>query len=160
MALEAPSVPLLRRPALLLGLGFGAGLIPKAPGTAATLAAVVPGWLLLPFPMAARAALIAALAVGGVWICGESSRRLGTHDHSAIVWDEIVGFLAVTLILPPEPLWWAAAFVLFRVFDIGKPWPIGYLDRRVRGGVGIMLDDLAAAAMTMACLWLVWRVMP
>ena len=116
--------------------------------------AVIPGWLLLPIPELFRMALVAALALAGIWICGESSRRLETHDHSAIVWDEIVGFLAVTLVLPPEPLWWLAAFALFRLFDIAKPWPVGYLDRRVGGGLGIMLDDLAAAGLAVMCLML------
>ena len=81
-------------------------------------------------------------------------RRLDTHDHPAIVWDEIAGFLAVSLVLPPEPLWWVAAFALFRLFDILKPWPVGYLDRRVGGGLGIMLDDLAAAGLAVVCLLL------
>ena len=148
------SSSLLWQPVHLLALGFGTGLVPRAPGTIATMFAVIPGWLLLPLPVLIRMALVAALALAGIWICGESSQQLETHDHSAIVWDEIVGFLAVTLVLPPEPLWWLAAFVLFRLFDIAKPWPVGYLDRRVGGGFGIMLDDLAAAGLTVVCLML------
>ena len=148
------SSSLLWQPVHLLALGFGTGLVPRAPGTIATMFAVIPGWLLLPLPVLIRMALVAALALAGIWICGECSQQLETHDHSAIVWDEIVGFLAVTLVLPPEPLWWLAAFVLFRLFDIAKPWPVGYLDRRVGGGFGIMLDDLAAAGLTVVCLML------
>ena len=150
-----PAFALLRQPVHLLALGFGVGLAPRAPGTAATLLAAIAGWWLMPLPATVRCALVAALALAGIWICGESARRLGEHDHSAIVWDEIVGFLAVTLVLPPQFAWWAVAFALFRVFDIVKPWPIGYLDRRVGGGIGIMLDDLAAAGFTVACLLLV-----
>ena len=146
------SVALLRQPVHLLALGFGVGLVPVAPGTAATAAAGLAGWWLMPLPLPARAALVAVLALAGIWICGESSRRLEARDHPAVVWDEIVGFLAVTLVLPAQPLWWAAAFVLFRLFDIAKPWPVGYLDRRVGGGLGIMLDDLAAAGLAVACL--------
>ena len=146
------SVALLRQPVHLLALGFGVGLVPVAPGTAATAAAGLAGWWLMPLPLPARAALVAVLALAGIWICGESSRRLAARDHPAVVWDEIVGFLAVTLVLPAQPLWWAAAFVLFRLFDIAKPWPVGYLDRRVGGGLGIMLDDLAAAGLAVACL--------
>ncbi len=146
------SVALLRQPVHLLALGFGVGLAPVAPGTAATAAAGLAGWWLMPMPLPARAALVAVLALAGIWICGESSRRLEARDHPAVVWDEIVGFLAVTLVLPAQPLWWAAAFGLFRLFDIAKPWPVGYLDRRVGGGLGIMLDDLAAAGMAVACL--------
>ena len=106
----------------------------------------------MPLPLPARAALVAVLALAGIWICGESARRLETYDHPAVVWDEIVGFLAVTLVLPAQPLWWAAAFILFRFFDIAKPWPVGFLDRRVGGGMGIMLDDLAAAGLAVVCV--------
>ena len=152
------SVALLRQPVHLLALGFGVGLVPVAPGTAATAAAGLAGWWLMPLPLPARAALVAVLALAGIWICGESSRRLEARDHPSVVWDEIVGFLAVTLVLPAQPLWWAAAFGLFRLFDIAKPWPVGYLDRRVGGGLGIMLDDLAAAGLAVACLVPVWLV--
>ena len=149
-----PGIALLRQPVHLLALGFGVGLVPVAPGTVATAAAALAGWWLMPLPLPARAALVAVLALAGVRICGESARRLGKGDHPAVVWDEIVGFLAVTLALPAQPLWWAAAFALFRLFDIAKPWPVGYLDRRVRGGMGIMLDDLAAAGATAICVML------
>lgn len=149
---DALPFALLRQPVHLFALGFGAGFAPRAPGTAGTLVAIVPGWLMLVWPLPWRAGLVATLFGLGVWICGESARRLGRHDPSAIVWDEIVGFLAVSLVLPPEPVWWAVAFVLFRVFDIAKPWPIRDLDHRLGGGVGIMLDDLVAAAFSAACL--------
>lgn len=147
-----PGVALLRQPVHLLALGFGVGLVPVAPGTAATAAAGLAGWWLMPLPLPVRSALVAVLALAGIWICGESSRRLERRDHPAVVWDEIVGFLAVTLVLPAQPLWWAAAFVLFRLFDIAKPWPVGYLDRRIGGGMGIMLDDLAAAGLAVVCV--------
>ena len=152
MRSDSLSFVLLRHPVHLLALGFGAGLVPKGPGTAGTLVAIIPGWLMLPLPVAVRVVLVAVLFGLGVWICGESARRLGAHDHPAIVWDEIVGFLAISIILPPEPVWWVAAFVLFRFFDIAKPWPIRDLDHRLGGGIGIMLDDLAAAAFTVGCL--------
>lgn len=151
---RATRARLLRQPVHFLALGFGVGLVPRAPGTVATVLAAAAGWWLSPLPMAIRAALVAAMALAGIRICGESARRLGEHDHSAIVWDEIVGFLAVTLVLPAQPLWWVAAFVLFRLFDIAKPWPVGYLDRRIGGGIGIMLDDLAAAGATAICVML------
>ena len=147
-----PGIALLRQPVHLLALGFGVGLVPVAPGTAATAVAALAGWWLMPLPLPVLAGLVAVLALAGVRICGESARRLGTRDHPAVVWDEIVGFLAVTLALPAQPLWWAAAFVLFRLFDIAKPWPVGYLDRRVGGGMGIMLDDLAAAGLAAVCV--------
>lgn len=143
---------MLRQPVHLCAFGFGIGLVPVAPGTVATLAAAVAGLLLWPLPLAVRFLLVAVMALAGIWICGQSARRLEARDHPAIVWDEIVGFLAVTLVLPPVLLWWAVAFVLFRLFDILKPWPIGRLDRSVGGGLGIMIDDLAAATATAICV--------
>ena len=135
-----------------LALGFGAGLAPKAPGTAGTLVAVVPALFLTFWPLAVQAAVVGVAFALGVWICGESARRLQAHDHPAIVWDEIVGFLAVSLVLPADPRWWVAGFVLFRFFDIVKPWPIRDLDHRLGGGIGIMLDDLVAAIFAVVCL--------
>ncbi len=143
---------LLRQPVHLLAFGFGSGLIAKAPGTAGTAVAVLPAWLLATWSVPAKAALIAVLFVIGVWICDESARRLQSHDHPAIVWDEIVGFLATCLLLTPDPLWFAVAFVLFRFFDIVKPWPIRDLDRRLHGGIGIMLDDIVAAVFAAVCM--------
>ncbi len=148
------SASLLRQPVHLLALGFGSGLFPKAPGTAGTLVAVPAAWLLLSWPLPAKLAVVAALFVAGVWICGESARRLGEHDHPAIVWDEIVGLLATCLFLPADPRWLLLAFVLFRFFDIVKPWPIRDLDHRLGGGIGIMLDDIVAAAFAAFCLFL------
>ena len=144
--------PDLRHPVHLLAFGFGAGLSPLAPGTAGTLVAVpvylglslLPSWGYL----LATALVIAA----GVVICGWSARRLGVHDHPGIVWDEIAGYLVTMAWAPAGPLWVLAGFILFRLFDILKPWPIGWLDRRVGGGTGIMLDDVAAGVAAMACL--------
>ena len=144
----------LKDPVHLLALGFGSGLAPVAPGTAGTLLAVLPAWLIAAWPWPTRLGLVALLFALGVWICGESARRLGVHDHPAIVWDEIVGYLAVCLAAPSGPVWLAAAFVLFRFFDIVKPWPIRDVDHSLSGGIGIMLDDLIAAAFGAACLLL------
>lgn len=155
MPAEKLSVSLLRQPIHLLALGFGSGLVAKAPGTAGTAVAVVPAWLIATWSLPAKAALIGFLFLIGVWICGESARRLGSHDHPAIVWDEIVGFLATCILLPADPLWFAVAFVLFRIFDIAKPWPIRDLDHRLHGGIGIMLDDIVAAVFAAVCLVIV-----
>ena len=155
MSTEKPSASLLAQPIHLIAFGFGAGLFPKAPGTAGTLLAVVPAWLIAGWSLQAKAAFISALFIFGVWICGESARRLQSHDHPAIVWDEVVGYLATCLMLPAEPLWLLLAFVLFRFFDIVKPWPIRDLDHRLHGGIGIMLDDIVAAAFAAICLLLV-----
>jgi phosphatidylglycerophosphatase A len=93
--------------------------------------------------------------MAGVWICGESARRLGVHDHPAIVWDEVTGMMIVLLAAPPT--WWgiALAFALFRLFDIWKPWPIREVDHGMRGGLGIMLDDVMAALLAVALLLLI-----
>jgi phosphatidylglycerophosphatase A len=88
----------------------------------------------------------------GVWLCGAAARRLGTHDHPGIVFDEVVGYLVAMLGAPAGWAGMAAGFVLFRLFDVWKPWPVGVADRRVPGGLGIMLDDLVAGALAAAIL--------
>ena len=136
---------LLRDPVHLLALGFGSGLVPVAPGTAGTVVGVLIDPLLRPLGLELRILVVAVMAVAGVWICGASARRLGVHDHPAIVWDEIVGYLALMLLLPAGWTWALLGFAVFRLFDIWKPWPIRQLDHAVGGGLGIMLDDIAAA---------------
>lgn len=140
------SPQLLRDPVHFLALGFGAGLAPVAPGTAGTLVGVLLDPLLRPLGLELRIVLVASMFLAGIWLCGQSAQRLGVHDHSAIVWDEIVGYLALMLVLPAGWTWALAGFLVFRLFDIWKPWPIRQLDHAVEGGFGIMLDDLAAAA--------------
>jgi len=134
----------LRDPVLFLAFGFGSGLAPKAPGTAGTLAAVPLYLLLTPLSAPGYLAVVLAVALAGIWICGRASAKLGTHDHPGIVWDEFAGYL-VTMI-PASGSWISlvAGFALFRLFDIWKPWPIRVADKKVGGGFGIMLDDLLA----------------
>ena len=139
---------LLREPVLLLAFGFGSGLTPRAPGTAGSLAALAlaAGFTCLPFTLPASALwlLLGAAIAAGIAICGSAARRLDAPDHPGIVWDEFAG-LWLTLGLAPAGLgWWIAGFVLFRIFDIVKPWPIAWFDRRWKGGLGIMVDDLMA----------------
>jgi phosphatidylglycerophosphatase A len=132
-------------PVLFLAFGFGSGLAKKAPGTFGTLAAV-PLYLALVQAQSLIVYSVVTLLVilVGVWICGQAAEKLGEHDFGGIVWDEIAGFL-VTMWLVPFT-WQAVAlgFILFRVFDIVKPWPIRWIDRQVHGGLGIMLDDVLA----------------
>jgi phosphatidylglycerophosphatase A len=154
MAATRLSASLLRDPVHFLALGFGAGLAPFAPGTAGSLVAVLPAWLTAAWPLPLRFGLVAVLFAAGIWICGESARRLGVHDHPGIVFDEVVGFLAVCLAAPVNATGLLAAFVLFRCFDVLKPWPIRDVDHSLRGGVGIMLDDLMAAGYGAACILL------
>lgn len=132
-------------PVHFLAFGFGSGLAPKAPGTAGSVAGILVAWAFLPLPMTLRLAVGVLIALVGIWICGESARRIGVHDHPGIVWDEIAGIYLTLLVVPAQITWWLAAFGLFRLFDIWKPWPIRDLDHRLGGGLGIMLDDLAAA---------------
>jgi phosphatidylglycerophosphatase A len=148
----------LRNPVHVLAFGFGAGLSPLAPGTAGTLLGVFIYLSMAPLPVPYYIAVCGLLFVAGVWICARTSRDLGVHDHSGIVFDEIVGFLVAMIALPPDWLWLVAGFVLFRLFDIIKPWPIGWFDRRVEGGLGIMLDDLLAGLAALALLQLAFRL--
>jgi phosphatidylglycerophosphatase A len=134
----------LLNPSCFLALGFGSGLLPVAPGTAGTLAAIPLYLLLQDLSLGAYLALVLVAVFGGILVCGYTATRLGVHDHPAIVWDEIVGYLITMTAAPADWLWVAAGFVLFRLFDILKPWPIGWFDRRVHGGTGIMLDDVIA----------------
>jgi phosphatidylglycerophosphatase A len=94
----------------------------------------------------------------GIWACEVTGRNLGVPDHGAMVWDEVVAFLAILAILPPELPWQAAGFVLFRFFDILKPPPIRWLERRYHGGFGVMIDDLLAAGYTLLCLSIIQRM--
>lgn len=151
----------LRHPAHFIAFGFGAGLIRPAPGTWGTLVAYplffpllalgVSGWWLM--------LLCLPLFVFGVWVCGKTGDALGVHDYGGIVWDEVVGMLMVLALAPATPAGWLLAFVLFRVFDIIKPWPIRWFDRQVHGGLGVMLDDVIAALFALAVQEWVWRML-
>ena len=140
---DRPS-PNWRDPAHLLDFGFGAGAAPLAPGTFGTLAALRVYLLLQPLALAWYLLASALVFATGVVICGRTSRDLGVHDHPGIVWDEILGYLVTMAAAPAGWHWMLVGFLLFRLFDILKPWPIGWLDRRVHGGTGIMLDDVVA----------------
>jgi phosphatidylglycerophosphatase A len=145
-------------PAHVIAFGFGAGLSPRAPGTVGTLLAWPLGWLLAGLIAPAWLVLIVAvLFLMGIWACEVTGRDLGVADHGAMVWDEIVAFLLVLAIVPRDLAWQAAGFVLFRAFDIGKPPPIDWLERRYRGGFGVMFDDLIAAGYTLLALALMKR---
>jgi len=135
----------LRDPVNFLAFGFGTGLAPFAPGTFGSIPGVLLFWLTLEFGLYVQLGVAVVLAFAGIWICGESARRIGVHDHGGIVWDEITGMYLTLLVAPYSVTGWLLAFALFRVFDIVKPWPIRDLDHRLGGGLGIMLDDLVAA---------------
>lgn len=144
---------LLSHPAGWIATALGAGLSPKAPGTAGSLAALLPWWFLLRgLPAHWYITVLAAGFLLGVWACGVCDRRLGLHDQGALVWDEVIG-MWITLLAAPAPWWWMwVGFALFRLFDIWKPWPVRLADRRVAGGLGVMLDDVVAGVYAMVVL--------
>jgi phosphatidylglycerophosphatase A len=143
----------LKNPLHFFALGFGSGLAPKAPGTFGTLAAVPLVYLLsfyLPHITYALLTLVACLA--GIWICGKTAKDMQVHDDSSIVWDEVAGLMITMFAVP---LSWQSVllgFLLFRIFDILKPWPISYLDKHVHGGFGIMVDDVLAGVFALTCM--------
>ncbi len=149
------SAAVLRDPVHLLALGFGSGLAPIAPGTFGSVVGLLFGLAVAPFGWWTAAAFTVLATIAGIWICGESARRLGVHDHPAIVWDEVAGMMLVMLAAPATGWGIALAFALFRLFDIWKPWPIREVDHGMRGGLGIMLDDVMAALMAVAVLLLI-----
>ncbi len=157
---RAPDRPSWRfvvsHPAHAIALLAGVGLIPIAPGTFGTLGALpLHLWAAAHLTAYLHLAGIAALFAIGIWAAGRTSRDLGVADHGGIVWDETVAFLLVLFFTPPHPVWLVLAFVLFRFFDICKPPPIRYFDRSLKGGFGVMFDDLLAAGYTLLCLAIV-----
>ncbi len=140
------NIPLtfLKKPNHFLAFGFGSGLLPKAPGTYGTLAAIPVYLIIQELPLESYLLFITISAILGIWLCSTASKALQLHDHPGIVWDEFVGFWITMIAAPPGWLWIAVGFILFRLFDIWKPWPIRVLDRHIHGGLGIMLDDIVA----------------
>jgi len=135
----------LTDPVHFLAFGFGTGLAPFAPGTFGSIPGLILFWMTLELGLYVQLGVALALVLSGIWLCGESARRIGVHDHGGIVWDEIAGMFLTLLAAPLSVTGWLLAFVVFRVMDIVKPWPIRDLDHRMGGGLGIMLDDLVAA---------------
>ncbi|MCW8964035.1 MAG: phosphatidylglycerophosphatase A [Gammaproteobacteria bacterium] len=147
-------------PVHFLAFGLGTGASPYAPGTVGTLLGIPLVYLLSDSPLWVYLMVCCVLILVGTWICDKTSRDIGVHDHSGIVIDEVAGYL-VTMIAIPVNIWTLlAAFIAFRVFDIIKPWPIDWLDKKVRGGLGIMVDDLLAGIYGLAVMWLILWVFP
>ena len=143
---------LTAHPAHFFALGFGSGLSPKAPGTAGTLLALPLFFGLMQLPENLHLALITGLFLIGIPLCTIAGKALGVSDHGSIVWDEIVAMLLVLECTPKHWLWWLVAFLLFRLFDIWKPAPIRQCDDKLKGGFGVMFDDLLAAIYAIICL--------
>lgn len=153
-AAKGSPIPLsaMARPDVLLATGFGAGLSPWAPGTVGSVVGVLFYMALAGLSLPVYLGVVLALAVAGVFLCDRAGKALGVTDHPGIVWDEIVGVL---ITMTATPLSWqgvALGFALFRVFDILKPWPVATIERRLHGGLGVMLDDVMAALYALASL--------
>lgn len=144
---------LFSHPAHFLSFGFGAGLVPKGPGTAGTLVAFPMYWFLGAHLSDGFFLLVMIWAFAfGVWVCDITGKALGVADYGGIVWDEIVAFILVLFFTPEGLAWQILAFSLFRFFDIVKPEPIRHFDKTWHGGLGVMFDDILAACYTLLCL--------
>ncbi len=144
---------LLQHPTALLAFGFGSGLSPKMPGTIGTIAAMPFLVVFALMPWWCFASLVALSAIAGIWICGWTAKALDVHDHPGIVWDEFAGYWVALLFCPIQWKTACVAFVLFRFFDILKPWPISIADKKLGGGLGIMLDDILAGLVSGGLIW-------
>ena len=156
------SPSLLKNPIHALALGFGTGLSPKAPGTVGTLVGVA-AFLIVDHFIGSDIVYLGITLLGfiaGIFICQYTAKALGVHDHPAIVWDEVIGYLVAMAFAPSGWLSVLIGFVLFRLFDIWKPWPIRLIDRSVHGGFGIMLDDVLAGIYAALSLALCEIVLP
>lgn len=165
MSSKKPQIPDLNRkvmthPVHFLAFGFGSGLAPFAPGTFGTLMAVPLYLLMMQLSLVPYLVLVAVVSIVGIWICDRSSKLLGVHDHGGIVWDEFAGFFVTMIAAPAGWIWIIIGFVLFRLFDIWKPWPISLLDKKVGGGLGIMVDDIVAGVYALICLQALYYFFP
>lgn len=150
----------LTNPLHILAFGFGSGLAPFAPGTFGTLMAIPLYLLMLKLSLVSYLIFVAIICIAGIWICDKSSKLLGVHDHGGIVWDEFAGFFITMIAAPAGWIWIVIGFLLFRLFDIWKPWPISFLDKKVDGGLGIMIDDVVAGIYALVCLQLLHLLFP
>jgi phosphatidylglycerophosphatase A len=150
---------LLSTPAGWLACGFGSGLAPKAQGTFGSLAAILPWLLLRHLSLPINVLIIVVGFLIGVWACDVAGRAVGVDDHRSLVWDEFIGQWIALLPALLAP-WWAvvAGFGLFRLFDVWKPWPIRWFDRHLKGGLGVMVDDVIAGVFAAVILWAVLRL--
>lgn len=146
---------LLSHPAHFFALGFGSGLAPKAPGTFGTLFAMLIWLFISHLSLSLKIIIIFISFLLGIYFCKKTSEDLGTHDHGAIVWDEFVGFWLTMIFIPDGFFWLLLGFMVFRIIDIMKPWPISLLDKNIKGGFGIMIDDIFAGFFAGAILFFV-----
>lgn len=154
MKVNQPPNTIWTNPIHFIGCGFGVGAIPIMPGTFGTALAIPIYFILIHFSWLTYAIVTLFLILIGVGLCGRINRDFGTEDHSAAVWDEVATFLIVLFLVPPVWYYILIGFILFRLFDILKPGPIGWVDRHIHGGVGVMLDDVLAAVVS----WIILQI--
>jgi len=142
----------LKNPLHFISVGFGTGLMPKAPGTFGTIAAIPLYFAMSDLSLLSYLIITVLVTLVGIYLCAYTSKALGVHDHGGIVIDEIAGYLITMIAVPFDWLWMVVGFLLFRFFDILKPWPISWIDKHVQGGLGIMLDDVLAGVFALICL--------
>ena len=150
---------LWKYPVHLLAYGFGTGLSPVAPGTIGSLVGIPLVWLMASLAPPVYAAITAAMFIAGIFICGQTARDIGAVDPGAIVFDEIVGFMVAMYMMPATGPWLLAGFLVYRVFDIWKPWPIHLVEEKLGLGTAIMVDDVIAGLYTLAILQVVRLVL-
>lgn len=165
MSDKNPKIPNLNRkvmahPVHFFAFGFGSGLSPFAPGTFGTLMAIPLYLLMLQLSLVPYLIITLIVCITGIWICDKSSKLLGVHDHGGIVWDEFAGFFITMIAAPAGWIWIVIGFILFRLFDIWKPWPISLLDKKVEGGLGIMIDDIVAGVYALICVQVLYAIFP
>jgi len=143
---------------MALATGCYVGMIPKAPGTWGSLAALLPWFFLKDLPLPAYLAVLALVFVLGFFVSGSAEKILDRPDAGPIVIDEILGMFITLTLVPPHPAAWILGFILFRIFDIFKPFPVSWFDQRIHGGMGIMMDDVVAGIYALSSLQLIWFV--
>ncbi|HSW93773.1 MAG TPA: phosphatidylglycerophosphatase A [Gammaproteobacteria bacterium] len=155
-----PPIPdsIWQKPSHFIAFGFGSGAMPFAPGTFGTLIAIPFYLAICTFSLPVYISLVILITIGSMWLCERVSKEIHVHDHQGMCLDEIVGYLVTMTGVPHGLLWMALGFLLFRLFDIWKPWPIGYIDKKVSGGFGMILDDVLAGVYSLLILNFLSRV--
>ena len=155
MKFSAHPKQIFSHPVHFLAFGLGSGLSPIAPGTLGTLVAIPLYLLLSGLTLISYLSLVGGFILASIYIAGRSAQLLGVHDHPGIVIDEVCGYLITMCLAPTDWQWIACGFILFRLFDIFKPWPIKSMDKNIAGGLGIVVDDLMAAIYSLISLQII-----
>jgi len=142
---------------MALATGFYVGKIGKAPGTWGSLAALLPWFFIRNMALPAYLLLLAVVFIVGFFVAGSAEKIIDSPDAGCIVIDEILGMFITLTLAPPHAAAWILGFVLFRIFDILKPFPVSWFDQHIHGGIGIMMDDVMAGLYALICLQLIWR---